>query len=91
MSVVCQIMGTKIMFGNNVSHAKNRTRTTWAPNVRNMRIHSQILGYVSMLISSRGLRTLDKHGGLDEFLKTTVNRKLTDECKVLKKRLQRCS
>lgn len=88
MSVICEITGVGIQFGHNVSHAKNRTKTTWAPNLHNKRIYSKKLGFIRMKISSRGLRTVDQHGGLDEYLTSTHSSRLTPSCLQLKKRIQ---
>lgn len=87
MALKCDITGRGIMFGNNVSHAKNRTRTTWAPNLHEKRLHSKVLGFVRMKISNRGLRTINKHGGLDEYLSQTLKRKLTPICRKLQKQV----
>lgn len=84
MSIKCEITNVGCLFGNNVSHAKNRTRTRWLPNIREMRVYSKTLGDIYMKVSSKGLRTVEKHGGLDEFLLTTLDRKLTNTCLKLK-------
>jgi large subunit ribosomal protein L28 len=88
MSIKCEITGIGCLFGHNVSHAKNRTKTRWLPNVRVMQLYSKKLGNVNLKISSKGLRTIEKHGGLDEFLLSTLDRKLTPVCVKLKQLLQ---
>lgn len=84
MSIRCEITGAGVLFGNNVSHAKNRTRTRWLPNIRVMQVYSKKLGNVNLKISCKGLRTIEKHGGLDEYLMETLDRKLTSTCLRLK-------
>jgi large subunit ribosomal protein L28 len=68
MSRVCQITGKKPMAGNNVSHANNRTRRRFLPNLQNKRIWVESeQRYVKLRISSKGLRIIDKQG-IDKVL-----------------------
>ena len=63
MSKVCQITGKGPMSGNNVSHAKNRTRRRFLPNLQNHRIWVESENrFVKLRISSQGLRLIDKKG-----------------------------
>ena len=63
MSKVCQITGKRPMSGNNVSHAKNRTRRRFLPNLQNHRIWVESENrYVKLRISNQGLRLIDKKG-----------------------------
>ena len=85
MSLKCQITGKKLMFGNNVSHAHNRTARRFLPNVQDLNLYSEILGRsVSIRVSSAGLRTLDHKGGLDQFLLTTPVSKIDPDLRDLK-------
>jgi large subunit ribosomal protein L28 len=63
MSKVCQVTGKRPQSGNNVSHAKNRTRRRFLPNLQSKRfwIESE-KRYVRLKVSHKGLRTIDKHG-----------------------------
>jgi len=63
MSKVCQITGKRTVRGNNVSHAKNRTRRSFHPNLhyRKFWVESE-KRWVRLRISSRGLRIIDKNG-----------------------------
>ena len=63
MSRVCQVTGKKPMSGNNVSHALNRTRRRFVPNLHSHRfwVESE-KRFVKPRVSSKGLRTIDKHG-----------------------------
>jgi large subunit ribosomal protein L28 len=84
------VTGRATTFGNNVSHAVNRTRRRFYPNLRTLRVHSEGLGReVVLKVTSRGLRTLEKHGGLDSWLLSTRSGKLTDEALALKRRMKR--
>ncbi len=63
MSRVCQVTGKRPMAGNNVSHAKNRTRRRFLPNLHNHRfwVESE-KRFVTLKVSSKGMRTIDKRG-----------------------------
>jgi len=68
----------------------NHTRRRFLPNLHVVRLQSDILGEsIKMRLSTRAVRTIDKKGGIDEFLLGTPNRKLTDEAKKLKRRIER--
>ena len=86
----CEITGTGVMTGNNVSHSKRRTRRRFLPNVQETRLLSDALGrYVSMKITVATLRTIDHNGGLDAYLLSTSNSKLTEEAVALKKQVKK--
>jgi len=89
MSRVCVITGKGVHVGNNVSHAKNRTKKRFLPNLQNVTFLSERLGTLRMRVSVAGIRTVEKHGGIDEFLRTTRNSKLQPEALKLKRRLER--
>ncbi len=84
----CALTGKKLQFGNNVSHSKRRTRRTFRPNVQKVTFTSSILGCdVSLNISVRTLRTVQKKGGLDAYLIKTADKDLADEGLRLKRRV----
>ena len=90
MSRRCMITGKGVMSGNNVSHAVNKTRRRFLPNLQVARLQSEILGEnVRMRITTRAIRTIESKGGLDAYLLGTPNRKLTDEARRLKRRVQK--
>lgn len=90
MSRRCSITGKMAMRGNNVSHANNKTRRSFMPNLHNLTFRSEILGTdVGIKLSSHGLRTLEFKGGLDNFLLKTANPKLTGEMRQLKKKIMK--
>ena len=69
MSRKCELTGKGVLSGNNVSHAKNRTKRKFLPNLNNISLSSDTLGKSFQLrISTSALRTVNKVGGLDLFL-----------------------
>jgi large subunit ribosomal protein L28 len=86
----CGITGKCVLTGNNVSHANNKTRRRYLPNLQEASFFSDILGTpVRMRLSVNGIRTVEHNGGLDAFLLGTPDRRLPIEAKVLKRRLER--
>ena len=61
--------GALKQFGNNVPKSKHKTRRTWLPNIQPKRLYSEVLDKTFHLkVTTRVLRTIDKHGGLDQYL-----------------------
>jgi large subunit ribosomal protein L28 len=90
MSRRCQITGKGVLTGNNVSHANNKTRRRFLPNLQEASLPSDILGApVHMRVSTRALRTIEHNGGIDAFLLSTPNRNLPAVAQTLKRRLVR--
>ena len=88
MAKECAICGKKPMVGNNVSHANNRTRRRFLPNLQSTRMHSEILGRaVSLRVSTSAMRTVEKHGGLDAYLLQARNAELAVEARELKRQI----
>ena len=86
MSKVCEISGKKPMTGNNVSHANNRTKRRFIPNLQNVKLYSSILQkYINLNITIRTMKTVEKNGGLDSYLIKTSNRNLADAAINIKK------
>ena len=86
MSSKCELTGKKYLSGNNVSHAKNRTKRRFLPNLQNISFLSDKLGKkVQLKVATSTIRTVEKKGGLDEFLINTPNSKLPLKAKKLKK------
>ncbi|CAE6433754.1 unnamed protein product [Rhizoctonia solani] len=72
--------GLTKQYGNNVPHSMKKTRRTWTPNVQTKRLFSETLGHhVKLKVTTRALRTIDKHGGLDNYLLGVNCFKLGDE------------
>ena len=90
MPRVCKVTGKKTMVGMNVSHSHRRTKRTFLPNLQKLSFHSDILGRdFSLRISTAGLRTLTKHGGLDAYVMSKPISRLTDEMAVIKKAIDK--
>ena len=86
MSSKCELTGKKYLSGNNVSHAKNRTKRRFLPNLQNISFLSDKLGKkIQLKVAASTIRTVEKKGGLDEFLINTPNSKLPFKAKKLKK------
>ncbi len=86
MAKKCDISGTGVMSGNNVSHANNRTRRRFLPNLQVVSLLSEKLGRIFKLkVCSKTLRSIEHNGGLDAYLESTSNAKLSDEAKKIKK------
>ena len=90
MSRKCMITGKGPMSGNNVSHALNRTRRRFLPNLQDTSVYSIALDrWVKIRVSSAGLRTLEHKGGLDEFLTSTASTKLNPKLRPLKNEVEK--
>ena len=82
----CDITNVKPMTGNNVSHAVNKTKRRFFPNLQNTSFFSEILGKnIKLKVTSKGIKTVEKNGGIDKFLLSSKNSKLNAETRKLKK------
>ena len=92
MSRRCQITGKGVLSGNNVSHANNKTRRRFLPNLQVSSMLSDILGTsITMRLSTRAIRTVEHNGGIDAFLLGTPNSRLPAAALALKRRIARAS
>ncbi len=90
MSRRCEITGKGVLTGNNVSHANNKTRRRFLPNLQDTSLLSDVLGIsVRLRLSTRAIRTIEHNGGIDAYLLGTADRSLTTEARALKRRVQR--
>jgi len=86
----CAITGKGVQAGNNVSHANNKTRRRFLPNLQETSFFSDVLGTsIQIRLSTNGIRTIEHNGGLDAFLLGTPNRSLPEPAQVLKRRILR--
>lgn len=78
------------MTGNNVSHALNRTRRRFEPNINDTGVYSEILKrWVSIRVSAAGLRTIEHKGGLDAYIINTAKTKLDESLRPLKSAIEK--
>ena len=92
MSRRCQLTGKGVLSGNNVSHANNKTRRRFLPNLQESSVLSDTLGAaVKMRLSTRAIRTIEHNGGIDAYLAKTASRKLAPEAQLLKRRIARAA
>ena len=88
----CAITGKGVLAGNNVSHANNKTRRRFLPNLQNVSVMSETLGRpVSLRVSTNGLRTIEHKGGIDAFLKKAQSDTLTAELRRLKRQIAKAA
>ena len=84
----CALTGKGVLTGNNVSHANNRTRRRYLPNLQQQSFYSEALNQIVRLrVSTHALRTVEKRGGIDEFLLKARNTMLSSELRRLKQRI----
>ena len=88
----CAFTGKGVMSGNNVSHANNKTRRRFLPNIQQTALFSDALGrMVRLKLSTRAIRTIEHNGGLDAFLLSTPDRKLGVEAVRLKRTIRKAA
>ena len=89
MSRRCDLTGKGVLSGNNVSHAHNKTRRRYLPNLQNVSLLSESLGEsVRLRVSASAIRTVEHRGGLDAFLLDAKNADLSISMRRLKKRIK---
>lgn len=90
MSRRCAISGKAVLYGNNVSHANNKSRRRFLPNLQETSFMSETLGrMVRLRLSTNAIRTVEFHGGLDAYLTSSSSTKLTPTLVRLKKIIQK--
>ncbi len=90
MSRRCEMTGKGVLTGNNVSHANNKSRRRFLPNLQEQSLLSDVLGAsIRVRLTTHALRTIEHNGGLDSFLMSTPNRNLPEAAQVLKRRIVR--
>lgn len=90
MSRRCELTGKGVMTGNNVSHAKNRTRRRFLPNLNDVTIASEALGRsFKFRVAASTLRTIDHRGGLDAFMAKAKDADLSPAALKVKKDIEK--
>lgn len=88
MSRACELTGKAVQSGNNVSHANNKTRRRFLPNLCSVTLISDALGQRFRLrVSANALRTVEHRGGLDAFLTKASEDDLSQRAKLLKRQI----
>ena len=88
MSRVCELTGKGVQSGNNVSHANNKTRRRFLPNLCSVTLISDALGQRYRLrISAHALRSVEHRGGLDAFLMKARENELSQRARLLKRQI----
>lgn len=86
----CDFSGKGVMAGNNVSHAHNKTRRRFLPNLQQASLMSDALRTpVRLRLATQSIRTIEKRGGVDAYLLSTPNTKLGPKARQLKRRIQK--
>lgn len=86
----CAITGKGVLFGNRVSHANNKTRRRFQPNLQRVGLLSDALGQrVRIRVSTNALRTIEHNGGLDAYLMSQSDSCLPSEAVKLKRRIEK--
>ena len=86
----CELTGKGVLRGHNVSHANNKTRRTFEPNLCQVTLSSDLLGQSFRLrVSAHGLRTVDHRGGLDAFLLKERAENLSPKALKIKRALEK--
>ncbi len=86
----CGITGKGVQTGNNVSHANNKSRRRFLPNLQQASILSDALGApVRLRLSVRAIRSIEHNGGLDAYLLSIPDAKLPDDARRIKRRIKK--
>ena len=92
MSRRCELTGKGVQYGNNVSHAHNKTRRRYLPNLQEVSLMSEVLGRtVQLRVSVAAIRSVEHRGGLDAFLMDKQDAELSVELRRLKKQIRKAS
>ena len=90
MSRKCAVTGKGVLTGNNVSHANNKSRRRFLPNLLNVTMMSDALGrMVRLRLSTNGIRTIEHKGGLDAALLDTADTLLDADARKVKKQIKK--
>jgi len=90
MSRICELTGKGRQVGHNVSHANNKTKRVFLPNLQNVTLLSETLERgVKLRVSTHGLRSVEHNGGLDNWLLKTSDDKLSLKARRLKREISK--
>jgi len=83
----CLVTGLRVMHGHKVSNSNRKTKRLFKANISHKHLYSETLGTCKVRISRKGERTIEKYGGLDNFLLSCKKRKMTMQAALLRKKL----
>ena len=88
MSNKCQLTGKSFLKGNKVSHANNKTKKRFVPNLQKISfVSDKLKTKIQLKVATSTIRTVEKNGGIDNFLLKTSNSKLPPQALKIKKRI----
>ena len=87
MARKCPVTGKGVQVGHNVSHSNIKTKRRFLPNLQTLSLLSDTLGPVRLRVSAAAIRTIEKNGGIDAFLRAMPDSRLSPEIRRLKKRI----
>ncbi len=88
MSRRCELTGKGVLTGNNVSHANNKTRRRYLPNLQPISFLSDALGHtVRLRVATRAIKTVERNGGLDSYLVSVKDDLLSTKAQGLKRKI----
>jgi len=88
----CELTGKGVQVGNNVSHAHNKSRRRFLPNLCKVHLMSETLGMsFAMRVSTRALKSVEHRGGLDSFLVKSKDAALSDRVRRIKRLIEKKS
>ena len=92
MSRICELTGKGRQIGHNVSHANNKTKRVFLPNLQNVTLLSEKLDKsFKFRVSTHGLRSVEHNGGLDNWLLKTADDKLSPQARKIKRELKKAA
>ena len=90
MARVCEVTGKKPHFGNKVSHANNKNRRRWQPNLQVCSFPSEILGKpVTLRLTANGIRTVEHNGGIDAWVMGSRKSRMSEEALKVRKAMEK--
>lgn len=92
MSRRCMVTGKGVQTGNNVSHANNKTRRRFLPNVQSKTIYSEALGRkIRLRVTTAGLKTIEHNGGIDSWLLSMAPSKLDADLRPIRAQVEKAT
>tara|TARA_B100001013_G_scaffold208656_1_gene126733 strand:+ start:1035 stop:1370 length:336 start_codon:yes stop_codon:yes gene_type:complete len=90
MTKQCELTGIKISFGNNVSHAHNKTKRSFIPNIQKKNTYSESLDkMIKLNLSAKAIRSIEFVGGFDKYILSIPNKQLSNKALKYKKAIKK--